>query len=132
MASIITAQGLEEAGKVIAALSTRTVRTMSFDDQSTGFTSAATKLNDAGAVATFVCSPCTATTVGTQTVRYEATLTTAQFNGQTVRRFGLHFDTTANVTTASNTLYGGIDGQSIAKTSDYSLIARLQVQQRST
>lgn len=105
---------------------------MSWDDQTTGFTSTNTALNGAGAVATFVVNITSNTTVGSNTIQFEGTLTTAQFNGGTVKRIALHNAATAAVTTASNTLYGGVDAQTIAKTSDFSLITRLQVQFRST
>lgn len=105
---------------------------MSWDDNSTGFSSANTKLNDAGAIATFVTNVTSNTTIGSQTIQFEATLTTAQFNGATVKRIALHNAATAAVTTASATLYGGVDAQTIAKTSDFALITRLQVQMRST
>lgn len=132
MPSTVVAQGLETAGKVIAGLSTQTNRTMSFDDNTTGFSSAHTAVNSAGAIATFVRNATTNTTVGSQTVRYQATLTTAEFNGQTVRRIAIHFDTSANVTSASNTLFGGVDGQSFAKTSEAALSFLIDLQQRST
>lgn len=132
MPSTVVSQGLEEAGKVIAGLSTRTNRTMSWDDNTTGFSSANTALNSVGAIATFVRNATTNTTIGSQTVRYQGTLTTAEFNGGTVRRIGIHFDTSANVTSASLTLFGGIDGQSFAKTSEAALSFLLDLQQRST
>lgn len=106
---------------------------MSWDDNSSGFAAAHTALNSIGSIATFVTNVTSNTTVGSQTVQFEGTLTTAQFNGQTVKRIALHLTpSTASVTTASATLYGGVDAQTIAKTSDFSLITRLQVQHRST
>lgn len=106
---------------------------MAWDDNSTGFAAGNTKLNDAGAIATFVTNVTSNTTVGSQTVQFEGTLTTAQFNGANVKRISLHLTpSTASVTTASATLYGGVDAQTIAKTSDFALITRLQVQHRST
>ena len=106
---------------------------MSWDDNTTGFASTNTALNGAGAIATFIVNLSSNTTVGSQTVQFEGTLTTAQFNGSTVKRIALHLTpATASVTTASATLYGGVDAQTIAKTSDFALITRLQVQHRST
>lgn len=105
---------------------------MSWDDNTTGFAAGNTKLNDAGSIATFVTNITSNTTVGSQTIQFEATITTAQFNGATIKRIALHNAATANITTASGTLYGGVDAQTIAKTSDFALITRLQVQMRST
>jgi hypothetical protein len=132
-ASLIVNQGLENSGKLLAGIAGSTViASMAWDDNTTGFAATNTKLNDAGAIATFITNITSNTTVGSQTIQWEATLTTAQFNGASVKRISLHHGATAVVTTASTTLYGGVDAQTIAKTSDFSLITRLQVQFRST
>lgn len=133
MASLIVNQGLENSGKLLAGIAGSTIiAAMSWDDNTTGFSAANTKLNDAGAISNFVTNITSNTTVGSQTIQFEATVTTAQLNGVTIKRIALHNAATAAVTTASNTLYGGVDAQTIAKTSDFSLITRLQVQFRST
>lgn len=133
MASLIVNQGLENSGKLLAGIAGTTfIAAMSWDDNTTGFNSTNTALNGNGAIANFVVNITSNTTVGSNTIQWEGTVTTAQLNGVTIKRIALHNAATAAVTTASNTLYGGVDAQTIAKTSDFSLITRLQVQFRST
>ena len=137
MASRIVAQGLENSGKLIAGIAGTTfVQAMSWDS-STGaagaLTSGATALNSAGAVGTFAVSLTTRSTQANQTIRWEGTLSTAEMNGSTIGRMILHHAvTTAPVTSASNTIYGGIDQQSILKTSEYVLNSLLDVQYLTT
>lgn len=56
----------------------------------------------------------------TQSVAHAMTIPTGQGNF-TITRVSMHDDTTTNVTPTSNTLVSGIDGQSLTKTSDFTL-----------
>lgn len=135
MASLLTNPGLEKSGARIAGIAGSThVQSMAWDN-ATGaggaFTATMSKLSDGGAT-TSTAAATTATTVGAQTIRYEATLTTAAFNGNNIGRISLHFQTAASVTTATTFLYGGIDQQTIAKTSEFSLQTLLDITYTST
>ena len=132
MASLLVNSGLEQSGKRIAGIAGTThIQCMSWDGQTTGFAATDVALNSPGAVVAAF-SPTSVTTVGTNTLRWEATLTTAQFNASTVRRIALHFASTAAATTATTFLYGGVDGQAILKTSEFSLVTLLDVTYSST
>lgn len=136
MASRVSAQGLENTGKLLSGIAGTThIQTMTIDN-STGaanaITSAFTALNTAAAVGSFASSPTTNTTIGSQTIRYEATFTTATMNGTTLGRYILHHGATAAVTSASATVHGGIDQQSVLKTSEFGLILQLDEQFIST
>lgn len=125
--------GLENSGKLLAGIAgTTVIATMTWDDNTSAFAAGHTALNSVGAISNFVANITSNTTVGSQTIQFEGTVTTAQLNGVTIKRIALHNAATAAVTSASATLYGGVDAQTIAKTSDFSLITRLQVQFRST
>lgn len=107
---------------------------MTFDD-----TTGASKLlathtaaNSIGAIATFIAKACTNTTIADRSIQFEGSLTTAEFNGSNIGRILLHHGTTAAVTSASNTLFGGFDNQLFAKTSAISLTFRASLQHRST
>ena len=101
---------------------------MSCDDSSTAFAQTDTALNSGGAVTNEVDQNLdAATTRSSQTVSHVMTLASGTFNGVTIRRIALHDDVTANVTTSSTSLGAGIDGQTIAKTSDFSLAITVQI-----
>lgn len=135
MASLLTNSGLEMSGKWIAGIAGSTrIQSMAWDN-ATGaggaFAAAHDQLLDGGAT-TSTAAATSATTVGSQTIRYEGTLTTAAFNGNTIGRVSLHFLAAASVTTATTALYGGVDQQTIAKTSEFSLVTLLDVTYSST
>lgn len=135
MASLLTNSGLEQSGKRIAGIAPTThIQSMSWDN-ATGaaraFAAGDAALNTGGVVVAAF-SPTSNTTVGSQTIQFEATLTTAQFNGNNIGRIALHFAATAAATTATSFLYGGIDQQTIQKTSEFSLITLLQITYSST
>lgn len=112
------------------------VQSMSWDSGTgagNAFASTDASLNAHGAIASMVVNALdAATTVTTPstvapTVTAQGTLTTAQLNTVTIGRIALHFATTANVSTASATLWGGVDQQSILKTSEFSLVTQLSI-----
>ncbi len=125
MAAKLVTRGLLRIGQQ-ASQSTnynvaRYIRTLSIDDGTVAFIAGHTALNSGGAVANeydqaFDSTP---TESGT-TITHLCTIPSGQGNF-TIKRVALHDDTAANVTTSSTTLVGGIDGQSLTKTADFSL-----------
>ncbi|HEX9831661.1 MAG TPA: hypothetical protein VGA66_01015 [Mycobacterium sp.] len=128
MAAKIVTRGLRRIG-VQASQATGTIpynvarhiQTMSVDDSSVAFAAGDTALNSGGAVtnefdAAFDGTPTETGAIVTGVM----TIPTGSGNF-TIRRIALHDDTDTNVTTSSTTLVGGIDGQSLAKTSDFTL-----------
>lgn len=137
MASLITTAGLVQSGQRTFGIAGSTiVQSMAWDD-ATGASqlgSTHTKLSDATNFTTFLAAAFDGgfpASTGT-TVQAQATLTTGQFNGKNIGRITLHYLTAASVTSITTSLYGGIDAQLIAKTSDFSLITRVDVGFRST
>lgn len=85
------------------------------------FAAGDTALNTGGAVANeFGAAFDSTPTRSGQTVTHLMTIPVGSGNF-TIRRIALHDDTTANVTTSSTTLFAGVDGQSLTKTSDFSI-----------
>lgn len=120
MAAIITNRGLQ----VIAGRASNTsdgfleIDTMSVDDRAVAFAAGDTQL---GAPANefdkaFDAPP----TRAGQVVSHLSTFATGEANF-TIRRVALHNEIPANVSGTSATLVAGIDGQSLTKTSDFSL-----------
>lgn len=79
-------------------------------------------LNAAGAVTNMFDQVFTATPTesGTATITCGTIIGTGDGNF-TIRRIAIHDDTAANVSTSSSTLFGGIDGQSLTKTTDFTI-----------
>lgn len=131
MAAIIVNQGLIRLGKQ-AFQSTnynvaRYVRTMSFDDSTVAFGATDTALNSGGAVTNEYDQAFDATpTESSQTITCACTIPTGSGNF-TIKRIALHDDTTTNVTTSSTTLFGGVDGQSLTKTVDFTMTVTLTI-----
>lgn len=99
----------------------RNIQTMSVDDSTVAFASTDTALNSGGAVTNMFDQAFDATpTESGQSITHVATIPTGSGNFS-IKRIALHDDTAANVTTSSTTLFGGVDGQSITKTSSFSL-----------
>lgn len=99
----------------------RYVRTISVDDSSIAFGQTDTALNTGGAVTNeFDQAISTTPTESGQSITCTITIATTDANF-TIRRIAMHDDTTTNVTTSSATLCQGIDGQSLTKTSDFTL-----------
>ena len=132
MASIIVDRGLN----VIAGRASETadgfaaIESMAVDDDSAAFSAGDDSLDDAGggAPANVATSNFDQTPTRTgQTVSHAATFGTGAANF-TIRRVSLHNDVAANVSGTSVTLVGGIDGQSITKTSDFSMTITVDIQ----
>ena len=135
MADIVTTNGLQRvlvqafqatAGSGPTYNVARFIRTLAIDDQAGAFAAGHDQLNDAGAVANeFDVAFDSATQSGVVTT-VVATIPSGSGNF-TIRRVSMHDDTTTNVTTSSTTLCMGIDGQSLTKTSDFSITFTITV-----
>lgn len=138
MGNRITQLGLEHTARRISGLVPSTfIQTMMWDNATgaaNAITAAHQAANSPGAIVALwnATTNTISTASATPVVSYIGTLTTAQFNGNTIGRITLHLAATAAVTTASTFLYGGIDQQTIAKTSEYSLVTQIDVTHVST
>lgn len=125
MASITVNRGLQ----VIGGRASNTadafleIDTMAVDDKATAFLAADTNLATPTNLFAQLFDAVPART--NQTVAHIMTLATGNGNF-TIRRFSLHNTTPAsNVTNTSVTLVSGIDGQSLTKTTDFTLRATI-------
>lgn len=101
----------------------RNVQVLSIDDQASAFLATDQDLDRAGGLTVsnafdqvFDATP----TESSQSITTVTTIGTGDGNF-TIRRIAQHDNTAANVTTSSNTLFGGIDGQSLTKTADFTI-----------
>lgn len=104
------------------------IQSMSVDDGATGFGTTDTALDDAGGAPTnVVTQDFDATPSRTaQTVEHTATFGTGVANFE-IKRIALHNALQGSVSATSDTLVGGIDGQSITKTADFSVSITVQI-----
>lgn len=114
--AVQTSQATAGAGPTYSA--SRHIQTMSIDDSATGFNSTTTTLGSPGNEydAAFDATPVRSG----QSVPHTMTVPTGSGNF-TVRRTALHDNTPANVTGSSATFCAGVDGQSLTKTSDFTM-----------
>jgi hypothetical protein len=131
MAAIICNRGLlrigQQASESTNYNAARNIQTMAVDDASEAFLAADTKMDDGTGFtqefdAVFDATP----TESGQTITHVMTIPTGSGNF-TIKRISLHDDTAGNVTSSSATLVGGVDGQSITKTSDFTLQITLKL-----
>ena len=125
MTATFTDQGLQRIGinasQATGFSSSRYFRTMSVDDSANAIATTDTAANSGGAVTNFYDQAFDGTpTRLNQTITHEMTVPVGSGN-YTIRRILTHDDTVANVTTSSTTLGWGVDGQTFAKTSDFTL-----------
>lgn len=130
MATIVVNDGLarigcqasQATGGNRAYSATRHIQVGSVDDQSSAFLSTDQDLDRAGTltVTNMFDQVLNTPTASANAITHTWTIATGSGNF-TIRRIALHDDTTTNVTTASNTLVAGIDGQSLTKTSDFTI-----------
>lgn len=133
MASRVVLQGLQRIG-ITASQATgfaaaRFIQCMTTDDATGAFAAGNTKLNDgAGFTQSHAESFDGSPTRSAEVISHVSTLETVDSNF-TIRRIALHDDTAANVGTAgtSATLVAGVDGQTIAKTTDFTLAITLKL-----
>lgn len=132
MAAEIVTRGLlrigQQASESTNYNAARNIQTMSVDDSTVAFAAADTALNTGGAVtnmfdAVFDATP---TEAAPAVISHVMTIPVGSGNF-TVRRIALHDDTAANVTTSSTTLVAGVDGQSLVKTSSFTLAITLVI-----
>ena len=132
MAHLIVSNGLQASAKETFNISGGAqVQSMAWDT-GTGageaFTASDTALNAHGAVTVIAKAfDSTFPSLAAQTVTCQGTLATGDFNGNTIGRVSLHTTAFGSVTSSTTGLYGGIDQQSIAKTSDFSLVTQVTI-----
>ena len=100
---------------------------MSVDDSTVAFAATDLALDTGGAItneadADFDSTP----TRSGQTISHVSTFGTGVANF-TIRRIALHNQNAANISSGSATLVAGVDGQSIVKSSDFSLTITLKI-----
>lgn len=105
----------------------RNIQTMAVDDASEAFLAADTKLDDGTGFTQLFDQVFTVTPTETApaTITCSTIIPTGSGNF-TIKRISLHDDTAANVTGASTTLCQGVDGQTLTKTSDFTLTPTLK------
>lgn len=131
MAALVFTRGLQRIGVQASQATagtgptysaTRHIQTMSVDDNASAFQASDNDLDRAGAltIVNEFDAALTTLTRTNQTITHAMTIPTGSGNF-TIRRIALHDDTPTNVTVSSDTVVAGIDGQSLAKTSDFTL-----------
>lgn len=136
MASIIVNNGLQRIGTQASQSTsgagptysaTRHIQTMSVDDSTVAFAAGDTALNTGGAVTNMYDAALTSAPARSgQTHPHIMTIPTGSGNF-TIKRIALHDDTAANVTTSSTSLIAGVDGQTLSKTSDFTMTITLNL-----
>jgi hypothetical protein len=127
MASRVVNQGLQTIAER-ASMTTPTfgrIQSMRVDDGTTGFAAGDTSCGITSNEQANALDSEPART--NQTMRHVMTLTTAQFNGQTVKRISLHNAAAGSVADSSTTLVAGIDGLSIGKLATFSLTISVDI-----
>lgn len=100
---------------------------MSWDDSSNALAAGDTAANSGGAVTNFYDQAFDSTpTRSSQTITHVSTIPVGSGNF-TIRRILMHDNTAANVSSSSASLVCGVDGQSLAKTSDFTLATTLNL-----
>lgn len=131
MARLIVNRGLlrigQQASQSTNFSATRQIQVMSVDDATGAFAAANTKLDDGAGFTQEFDKVFNATpTESGQAISHVTKFLTAEANF-TWRRVALHDDTAANVTGASATLVGGIDGLTIVKTVNFAITITLKL-----
>ena len=126
MASLIVDRGLQIIGGRTSqtADSFNELRSMAVDDGASAFVAGDT---DLGSPANLQVNDFDATpTRSAETVTHVATYASGEANFE-ITRISLHNDDAVNVTGSSTTLFGGIDGQSITKTADFTMTITVNI-----
>lgn len=137
MASIVVNQGLQRigvqssqaTGSPVTYNVARQIQVMSLDDQSSAFLATDLDLDRSGGLTVsnaFDQALSPAPTRTGQVITHVTTYATGVGNF-TTRRLALHDDTAGNVTTSSDTLVSGVDGQSLTKTNDFTMTPTLKL-----
>lgn len=128
MAATIVNRGLlrigQQASESTNYNAARNIQTLAVDDSSTAATPTTTTLGSPSNLydLAFDSTP----TESGQEITHVATIPTGSGNF-TIRRVSLHDDTAANVTGSSTTLVAMIDGQTLTKTSDFSMQITMRI-----
>jgi hypothetical protein len=131
MASLIVNLGLLRIGQQSSESTNynaaRNIQVMAVDDASEAFLAADTKMNDGTGFsqefdAAFDATP----TESGQTITHIMTIPTGSGNFA-IKRVSLHDNTAATVDGTTASLVGGVDGQSLTKTSDFTLAITLKL-----
>lgn len=131
MASLIVNQGLlrigQQASESTNYNAARNIQVMAVDDASEAFLAADTKMNDGTGYtqeydAAFDATP----TESGQTITHIMTIPVGSGNFA-IKRVSLHDDVAGTVSASSTSLVGGVDGQSLTKTSDFTLAITLKL-----
>lgn len=131
MAAKVTDQGLQRIGVQASQATsgsgptysaTRHIQVMSIDDSSVAFADGHTALNSGGAVSSEfdMAFDASGVTRSGLVVSHVATIPTGSGNF-TIRRIALHDNAAGSVDATTSTLIAGVDGQSIVKTSDFTI-----------
>lgn len=129
MANLIVTQGLGFAADILAGINgpPAKVQSMSVDDGG-AFAAGNTKLNDGAGFTQFVAVAMDATfpSRAGAVLSFQGTFSTSQGNFG-IKRVALHNIAFGSVTASSATLFGGVDTQSLTKTSDFSLTLKVNI-----
>jgi hypothetical protein len=128
MASIIVNRGLQVTGGILSGTADAfaALQSLAVDDDTDAFGSTDTTLGSPASVAV-VAFDSTPTRSG-QTVTHLGTFAVGAANF-TIKRISLHNAASGSVSGSSTTLYGGIDGQSLTKTSDFTITFTIRITQ---
>jgi hypothetical protein len=128
MSSIVVNRGLQVTGGILSGTSDSfgALQTLAVDDGVSAFVAGDTTLGSPGSVAVvaFDSTP----TRSAQTVTHLGTFAVGAANF-TIKRISLHNAVSGSVSGSSTTLYGGIDGQSLTKTSDFTITFTIRITQ---
>ena len=130
MAAIVVNNGLQCIGERASFVTPgfNRIQVISVDDQASAFLATDQDLDRAGGLTVsnmFDQAISPDPTRSGQTITHSTVIPTGSGNF-TIRRLALHHDTAGVVTTASNTLVSGVDGQSLTKTSDFTMTITLK------
>lgn len=134
MASLVVNNGLQRigvqasqaTGTGVTYSSARQIQVMAVDDATGAFAAANTKMNDGAGYTQEFDQVLSTPTRTSQTIAHSTVIGTADGNF-TIRRISLHDDTATNVTSSSTTLVCGVDGQSLTKTTDFTMTPTLNL-----
>lgn len=131
MASLVVNRGLlrigQQASESTNYNAARNIQVMAVDDGTEAFQAADTKMDDAtGYTQEFDAVLDATPTESGQTISHVMTIPTGSGNF-TIKRISLHDDAAGTVSGTSTTLVGGVDGQTLTKTSDFTLAITLKL-----
>lgn len=133
MAAVSMTQGLKMVGDRASGVAgaAAAIAGMSFDDNTVTFVNTHTACNSGGASPHIQGNALDSTPTGGSAatpyiVSHVCTLTSGQFNGNTVKRIALH--NTNAPTDSTTSLMFGVDGFSLAKASGFALVPTFKVQ----